>query len=108
MAIRREGQWLTAEKSAHCAYEVAADRFRLSLWPGVLVSARAALAGLTIAEMSARWGKGLWVDTPNTRIAWGLIDAQARTLGLDALDAVMRCEAGEVPSDAAVCAVWSR
>jgi hypothetical protein len=105
MAIRREGPWLAAEKSAHCAYEVAPGRFRLSLWPGVLVSSRAALAGLTIAEMSARWGKGLWVDTPNTRIAWRLIEVQAQTLGLDALDTVMRCQAGEVPSNAAALGV---
>jgi hypothetical protein len=76
------------------------------LWPGVRVSARAALAGLTIAEMSARWGKGLWAaDTPNTRIVWRLIEVQAQTLGLDALDAVLRCQAGEVPSDAAVLGV---
>ncbi|MEU4345433.1 hypothetical protein AB0H00_29980 [Nocardia sp. NPDC023852] len=105
MAIRREGQWLTAEGSAHCAYEVGPGRFRLSLWPGVRVSARAALAGLTIAEMSARWGRGLWVDTPNTRMVWGLIELQAKTLGMDALDAVLRCQAGEVPSDAAVLGV---
>ena len=105
MAIKRETHWLVTEVSAHCAYEVAPGRFRLSLRPGVLVSAPAALAGLTIAEISARWGKGLWVDTPNTRITWSLIEAQAQTLGLDALDAVMRCQAGEVPSDAAVLGV---
>ncbi|WP_039827919.1 hypothetical protein [Nocardia testacea] len=105
MAIRREGQWLTAERSAHCAYEVAPGRFRLTLWPGVRVSARAAVAGLTIAELSARWGRGLWFDTPNTRMAWGMIELQAQTLGLDALDAVLRCQAGEVPSDASALGV---
>lgn len=100
MAIRREGQWLTADGSAHCAYEVVPGRFRLSMWPGQRVSARAAVAGLTIAEMAAKWGRGLWVDTPNTRMVWSLIELQAATLGLDALDAVMRCQAGEVPADA--------
>ncbi|MEV0048008.1 hypothetical protein AB0H60_31695 [Nocardia rhamnosiphila] len=105
MAIRREGQWLTADRSAHCAYEVAPGRFRLTLWPGVRVSARAAVAGLTIAELSARWGRGLWCDTPNTRMAWGMIELQAQTLGLDALDAVLRCQAGEVPSDASALGV---
>ncbi|MEV6661582.1 hypothetical protein [Nocardia fluminea] len=105
MAIRREGHWLTAQRSAHCAYEVAPGKFRISLRPGVLVSARAAVAGLTLAEIAAKWGRGLWVDTPNTRMAWDMIGAQADVLGLDALDAVMRSHAGEVPADAAVLVV---
>ncbi|MEV0773835.1 hypothetical protein [Nocardia salmonicida] len=105
MAIRREGQWLIAGRSAHCAYEVVPGKFRISLRPGVLVSPRAAVAGLTLAEIAARWGRGLWVDTPNTRMAWEMIDVQARVLGLDALDAVMRSHAGEVPADAAALGV---
>ncbi len=102
MVVRREGQWLVADGSAHCAYEVAPGRFRLSLWPGRRVSARAAVAGLTIAEMAARWDQGLWADTPNSRMVWRLIELQAATLGLDAMDAVMCCEAGEVPATAAM------
>lgn len=102
MAIRREGQWLVPEGSAHCAFEVRDGVFRLSLLPGRLVSRRAAVAGLTVAEMAARWGVALWSDTPNTEIVWGLIRAQARTVGVDALDLVLRCAAGEVPADAAV------
>lgn len=105
MAIRREGQWLVPEGSAHCAFEVREGAFRLSLLPGRLVSRRAAVAGLTIAETVARWGRALWVDDPNSRIVWGLIRAQARTLGVDALDVVMRSAAGEVPADAAALGV---
>lgn len=105
MAIRRNGQWLTADRSTHCAYEVTSGRYRLSLRPGVLVSARAAVAGLTLAEIAARWGRGLWVDTPNSRMAWEMLGLQAQVLGLDVLDAVMRSQAGEVPSDASALVV---
>jgi hypothetical protein len=34
-----------------------------------------------------------------------MIELQAQTLGLDALDAVLRCQAGEVPSDASALGV---
>ncbi|MBF6163002.1 hypothetical protein [Nocardia cyriacigeorgica] len=105
MTIRREGPFLTAERSAHCAYEVVPGRFRVSMCPGVRVSAKAAVAALVIAEMSAKWGKGLWADTPHTRMVWGLIEMQARTVGMNPLDLVLRCQAGEVPADAAVLGV---
>ena len=105
MAVRREGQWLVADRSAHCAFEVAPGKFRLSFRTGVLVSARAAVAGLTLAEIAAKWGRGLWVDTPNSQMAWEMIGIQAAVLGLDSLDAVMRSQAGEVPADAAALGV---
>ncbi|MFF0546860.1 hypothetical protein ACFYTF_28890 [Nocardia thailandica] len=105
MAVRREGQWLVADRSAHCAFEVVPGKFRLSFRSEVLVSARAAVAGLTLAEIAARWGRGLWVDTPNSRMAWEMLGIQASVLGLDALDAVMRSQAGEVPANAAALGV---
>ncbi|WP_280406615.1 hypothetical protein [Nocardia carnea] len=47
----------------------------------------------------------MWFDTPNTRMAWRMIELQAETLGLDALDAVIRCQSGEVPADASALEV---
>lgn len=102
MAIRREGRWLVPDGSAHCAFEVREGLWRLSLCPERLVSGSEAVAGLTIAEIAVRWSHLLWEgEDPNTRMVWGLIAAQAQKLGMDVLDAVLRCEAGEVPADAA-------
>lgn len=108
MAVRREGQWLVASRSAHCAYEVRAGRFRLSLLPETLVTGVQAVAGLQLAEIAAEWDGLLWEPSPNVAIVWRLLAAQASALGLDVLDAVIRCEQSEMPTTAAEWAVWTR
>lgn len=99
MAIRREGSWLIPDGSAHCAYEVRPGLWRLSLCPERLVARSAAVAGLAIAEIAARWADLLWEEDPNTRLVWKLLAGHAETLGMHTLDAVIRCEAGELPAD---------
>ncbi|MFI5541551.1 hypothetical protein ACIA5H_34730 [Nocardia sp. NPDC051900] len=108
MAVRREGQWLTATRSDHVAYEMSEGVFRLSFAPDRLVNGVQAVAGLTLAEIVAEWDQLLWVDSPNTAMVWKLLAGQARPLGLDVLDAVIRCMQSEWPTTAAEWAVWSR
>ncbi|WP_067470817.1 hypothetical protein [Nocardia amamiensis] len=108
MAIQREGQWLTASRSDHVACEVSEGVFRLSFAPDLLVNGVQAVAGLTLAEIVAEWDQLLWVDSPNTAMVWKLLAGQARPLGLDVLDAVIRCMQSEWPTTAAEWAVWSR
>ena len=109
MTIQREGQWLNATRSANCAYEVSDGAFRLSLLPDRLVTGVQAIAGLQLAEIAAQWNALLWEgESPNVAVVWKLIAAQAATLGLDPVDAVIRCEQSEWPHTAAEWAVWSR
>lgn len=108
MAVRREGQWLTATRSEHVAYEMSKGVFRLSFAPDRLVSGSEAVAGLQLAEIVAQWGELLWTETPNTAMVWQLMAGQAKTLGLDVLDAVIRIEQAEWPTTADEWAVWSR
>ena len=108
MTIQREGQWLNATRSANCAYEVSEGCFRLSLLPERLVTGVQAVAGLQLAEIAADWNALLWEDDPNVAVVWRLIGAQAATLGLDPVDAVIRCEQSEWPHTTAEWAVWSR
>ncbi|AXK90047.1 hypothetical protein SAMN05421776_1309 [Nocardia farcinica] len=108
MAIKREGQWLTATRSAHVAYEVSEGVFRLSFVPERLVSAAQAVAGLQLAEIVAQWDQLLWVETPNTAMVWRLMAGQAQGLDLDVLDAVIRIEQSEWPTSATEWAAWLR
>ncbi|WP_433527770.1 hypothetical protein ACQPZ2_44090 (plasmid) [Nocardia pseudovaccinii] len=108
MAVQREGRWLTASLSDHVAYEVGEGQFRLSFMPECLVTGVQAVAGLVLSEIAAQWDQLLWEATPNTAIVWKLMAGQAKTLGLDALDAVIRCEQSEWPITSAERAVWSR
>ncbi|WP_228800614.1 hypothetical protein [Nocardia farcinica] len=108
MAIKREGQWLTATRSNHVAYEADKGMFRLSFVPERLVSAAQAVAGLQLAEIVAQWDQLLWVETPNTAMVWRLMAGQAQGLGLDVLDAVIRIEQSEWPTSATEWAAWLR
>ncbi|WP_228805825.1 hypothetical protein [Nocardia higoensis] len=108
MTIHREGQWLTATRSEHVAYEMSEGVFRLSFVPDRLVSGSEAVAGLQLAEIVAQWGELLWTATPNTAMVWRLMAGQAKSLGLDVLDAVIRIEQAEWPTTADEWAVWSR
>jgi hypothetical protein len=108
MTIHREGQWLIATRSDHVACEIAESVFRLSFAPDRLVSAAQAVAGLRLAEIVADWDQLLWVESPNVAMVWRLLADQARTVGLDVLDAVVRCEQREWPTTSAEWAVWSR
>ncbi|MBF6358324.1 hypothetical protein IU449_27885 [Nocardia higoensis] len=82
--------------------------FRLSFVPDRLVSGSEAVAGLQLAEIVAQWGELLWTATPNTAMVWRLMAGQAKSLGLDVLDAVIRIEQAEWPTTADEWAVWSR
>lgn len=73
MPIHREGQWLTATRTEHVAYELKPGVYRLSLAADLEVNG-----------------------------------AQARPLGLDPLDAVIRVQQREFPTTAAEWAEWSR
>jgi hypothetical protein len=109
MTIQREGQWLNATRSANCAYEAQPGRYRLSLLPDRLVTGAQAIAGLQLAEIAEQWNALLWEGSdPNVAMVWKLIGAQAATLGLDPVDAVIRCEQSEWPHTPAEWAVWSR
>ncbi|MFI6574012.1 hypothetical protein [Nocardia fluminea] len=108
MTIYREGQWLTATRTGHVAYEHEQGMWRLSLLPEQLVTVSQALAGLAIAEVVDQWGPLLWESNPNTAMVWKLIGMHARTLGLDALDAVIRVQQSEWPMTAAERAEWTR
>ncbi|MFI5783771.1 hypothetical protein [Nocardia sp. NPDC051570] len=108
MTVQREERWLVATRSAHVAYEVERGWFRLSLAPERLVTGAQAVAGLTVAEIAADWNALLWEDDANVAVVWKLIGAQAKPLGLDPLEAVIRCEQSEWPTTAAEWAVWSR
>ncbi|OBA47072.1 hypothetical protein A5780_34490 [Nocardia sp. 852002-20019_SCH5090214] len=108
MAVKREGQWLTATRSEHVAFEMAEGVFRLSFAPDRLVNRVQAVAGLLLAEIADQWGELLWAEDSNVAIVWRLMAQQARTLGLDVLDAVIRIEQSEWPTTPAEWAVWSR
>ncbi|MFI7531495.1 hypothetical protein [Nocardia salmonicida] len=108
MTIHRDGQWLVATRTEHVACEHEQGMYRLSLLPQQLVTASQALAGLAIAEIVDQWGPLLWETNPNTSMVWKLIGMHARTLGLDALDAVIRVQQSEWPMTAAERAEWTR
>jgi len=108
MTIHREGRWLTATRTEHIACEQAEGLFQLSLVREQLVTAAQAVAGLTIAEIVDQWGPLLWEDNPNVSMVWSLIAMQARVLGTDALDAVIRVQQSEWPLTAAEREAWSR
>ncbi|MGW4719716.1 hypothetical protein [Nocardia sp. NPDC004260] len=108
MAVQREGRWLTATRSSHCAFEAREGWFRLSLLPERLVTGTQAVAGLTMAEIAAEWGDLLWEQNRNVETVWKLLAGQAKTLNLDVFDAVIRCEQSEWPTSEAEWAVWSR
>ena len=108
MAVKRDGQWLTATRSEHVASEVVEGIFRLSFAPDLLVTRVQAVAGLVLAEIADQWGDLLWAEDPNVAIVWRLMAQQARTLGMDVLDAVIRIAQSEWPTTAAEWAVWSR
>ena len=108
MAIHRDGKWLIATRSEHVGCELEQGVYRLSLLPEQLVTASQAVAGLSVAEIVDQWGPLLWEDNANVAMVWALIGMHARTLGLDALDAVIRVQQSEWPMTAAERAEWSR
>ncbi|WP_228799090.1 hypothetical protein [Nocardia cyriacigeorgica] len=108
MPIHREGQWLTATRTEHVAYELKPGVYRLSLAADREVTGAQAIAGLRVAEIADEWGPLLWEDTPNTAMVWRLIADAARPLGLDPLDAVIRVQQREFPTTAAEWAEWLR
>ncbi len=108
MAIHRDGQWLTATRTEHVACEREQGMYRLSLLPQQLVTAPKAVAGLAVAEIVDQWGPLLWEDNANVAMVWKLIAMHARTLGMDALDVVIRVLQLEWPMTAAERAVWNR
>lgn len=108
MTIHRDGEWLIATRTEHVGYELEQGLFRLSLLPQQLVTAPQALAGLAIAEIVDQWGPLLWEDNPNVDMVWRLVAMHAKTLGLDALDVVLRVLQLEWPMTAAEREAWSR
>ncbi|WP_433603743.1 hypothetical protein ACQPXH_33125 (plasmid) [Nocardia sp. CA-135953] len=98
MSVKREGVWLVATRSSHVAYEARPGWFRLSFWPEQLVSGCAAVAGLSLAEIANDWNELLWAEDPNVEMVWKLLGGQAKTLGMDAFEAVVRCEQYEAPA----------
>lgn len=108
MTIHRDGQWLVATRTGHVAVEHEQGMYKLSLLPQQLVTSAQALAGLEIAEIVDQWGPLLWDDNPNVDMVWRLIAMHAKTLRLDALDAVVRVQQLEWPMTAAEREALSR
>ncbi|GAA1653870.1 hypothetical protein [Nocardia ninae] len=98
MAVQRDGRWLVATRSSHVAFEARPGWLRLSFWPEQLVSSSAAVAGLVLAEIANDWNELLWAESPNVEMVWKLLGGQAKTLGMDAFEAVARCEQYEAPA----------
>jgi hypothetical protein len=108
MAVKRDREWLIATRSDHVAYEMAGGVFRLSFAPDRLVTGTQAVAGLAMAEMVAEWDHLLWEVDRNVVMVWALLRTHANTLGMDVLDAVIRCQQEQWPTTAAEWAVWTR
>ncbi|WP_280216685.1 hypothetical protein [Nocardia neocaledoniensis] len=90
--IELTGRYLRAQDTRHYAVAFGPSQWLLSwLFESPLTLDQAA-AGLRLAQMAARWGENLLFDSArNAAMVWALVTYQARILGLDPLDAYLRC-----------------
>lgn len=94
--IEQQGRWLTADHTDHYAFQTRADRWKLTWLPDTVLPIEQAEAGLRIAEMAAYWGPWLlFVDRYEARMVRLVVAHYADVLGMDALDAYLRCLASD-------------
>lgn len=94
--IEQQGRFLTADHTKHYGFLARADRWKLSWLPEIALPIEQAEAGLRIAEMAAYWGPWLlFTDKPEARMVCRVVEQHAQVLGMDALDAYLRCLASD-------------
>lgn len=91
--IELNGCYLRAQDTRHYAVVFGPGRWLLSwLFESPPLTLDQAAAGLRLAQMAARWGEHLLFDpSRDAAMVWALVTYQARILGLDPLDAYLRC-----------------
>ncbi|MGW5317760.1 hypothetical protein ACWEVD_01270 [Nocardia thailandica] len=94
--IEQQGRYLTADHTNHYGFLARADRWTLSWLPDVALPIEQAQAGLRIAEMAAYWGPHLlFSERIEAHAVRCVVEQYAAILGMDALDAYLRCMASD-------------
>ena len=90
--IELTGCYLRAEGTRHYAVALGPHWLLSWLFESPPLTLDQASAGLRLAQMAARWGEDLLFDRRDgAAMVWALVTYQAGVLGLNPLDAYLRC-----------------